>query len=82
MRAGAARLVVMVLRHVEFFGQVALCAQRVALGTQLGAVRVVAVRAGDPRSIHPALQKRAVFVDLTVDLPVGVKRPGSRSAGR
>ena len=70
--AGAARLVVMVLRHVEFCRHVALTAQRVAVRMQLGAMRVVAIGAGDARVIHAALQERAVFVDFAVDLPVGV----------
>jgi hypothetical protein len=47
-RAGTAGPVMMVRRHVEFLGQVALGAQRIAFGAQLGAVRVVAIRAGDP----------------------------------
>ena len=70
--AGAAWLVVMVLGYIKFCRQVALTAQRISVGTQLRAVRVVAVRAGDARVKHAALQERAVFVDLAVDLPVGV----------
>mgnify|MGYP003694035785 CR=1 FL=1 len=76
LRAGAAGQVVMVRRHVELFRQVALRAERIALGSQLRAVRVVAVRAGDPGGMHAALQERAVFVDLAVDLPVGVIETG------
>jgi hypothetical protein len=76
LRADAAGLVMMVSRHVEFFGQMALRTERIALGLRPGAMRVVAVRAGDASGMHPALQKRAVFVDLTVDLPVGVIETG------
>jgi hypothetical protein len=72
LRGGAARLVVMVLGRVEFRGHVALGAQRIAAGAQLRAARVVAIGAGDPGVRHAALQERAVFVDLAVDLPVGV----------
>jgi hypothetical protein len=74
--AGTARLAVMMRRHVEFFRHVALRAERIAGGTQLGAVRVVAVRAGDPGSVHAALQKRAVSVNLAVDLAVRIVKTG------
>ena len=53
-------------------GQMALAADRVALGAQLQAVRLVAVGAGHPGRVHPALQERAVVEDLAVDLAVGV----------
>ena len=76
LRAGAAGLVMMMRRHVEFFRQMALRAERIALGPQLRAVRVMTVRAGDPGGMHAALQERAVFVDLAVDLPVSVIKAG------
>ena len=44
LAAGLARRVVVVLGHVERAGQVALAADGVALGAQLQAVRLVAVR--------------------------------------
>jgi hypothetical protein len=72
LRAGAAGLVVMVLRLVEFSRHVALRTESIALGAQLGAMRVVTVGAGDPGGMHAALHERAVFVDLAVDPPVGV----------
>ena len=50
LRAGAARLVVVMLGDVELRRHVALRAQRVALGAQRQAVRIVAVRAGDART--------------------------------
>jgi hypothetical protein len=73
--AGAANLVMVVLGHIEFCRHMALAAQCVALGAQFQAVRVVAIGAGDACVIHAALHKRAVFVNLAVDLPVGVIEP-------
>ncbi len=70
--AGAAGLVVDMGRHVELRRQMALGAQRVALGAQLQAVRLVAVGAGDTCGVHAALQERAIFEDLAVDLSVRV----------
>jgi hypothetical protein len=51
---------------------VALRAERVALGSQLQAVGIVAIAAADAGPNHPALQKRAIDVDLAPDLAVGV----------
>ena len=48
------------------------CAESVALGSQLQAVRVVAIAARDPGPVHLALQERAIDVDLILDLTVGV----------
>jgi hypothetical protein len=76
LRAGAPGLVMMVPGDIEFRRHVALRTESVPFGTQLGAVRVVAVRAGDSGGMHPALQERAVFVDLAVDLLVGVIETG------
>ena len=50
----------------------ALRTQPVALRPQIEAMRLVAVRAGYPGAEHPALQERAVFEHLTVDLAVSV----------
>ena len=72
LRAGAAGRMMMMRSDVELFRQVALGAQSIALGTQLCGVRFMTVRAGDPGGMHAALQERAVFVHLAVDLPVGV----------
>src|SRR6202023_4005906 len=76
LRAGAAELVMVMLGRLEPCREMALRAQAVPLGVQLDAVRVVAVRAGDPGGMHPALQERAVFIDLAVDLPIGVIETG------
>ena len=64
-------------------GSVAVRAQRVA--GRAAAWRLcglVAVRAGDALGVHPALQERAVLVDLVLDLAVRVVEARSRSAGR
>ena len=44
-------------------------------GAQLGAVRVVAIAAGDTRREHLALLERSVVVDLVEHLPVGLIQP-------
>jgi hypothetical protein len=72
LRAGAVGPVMVMLGHVEFRGQVALSAERVALGAQRQAVRVVTVRACDAGVLHAALNKGAVFEHLAVDLAVGM----------
>ena len=82
LRTSTAGLVVMVRRHVELFRQVTLRTERIALRPQLRAVRVVTVRAGDPGGMHAALQERAVFVDLAVDLPVGMIETWSEQCRR
>ncbi|MGZ9112519.1 MAG: hypothetical protein ACXW3X_15970 [Rhodoplanes sp.] len=53
----------------------ALQARVVAGIPQLGAVRVVAIAAGDARSKHFALLERAVIVDFVALLAVGVIEP-------
>ena len=40
------------------------------------AMGFMAVRAGDPRAMHPALDERSPLVDLPEDLPVRVIEPG------
>ena len=56
-------------------GGVALQADAVAGRAQLGAVRLVAIAAGDAGREHLALLERAVIVDLVEHLPVGVIEP-------
>ena len=56
--------------------RMALGADRVALGAQLGRVRIVAVRAADAARVHPRLQERAELVVLVEDLAVRVVKPG------
>ena len=75
-------LVEVVLRVVVARGQVALRADRVALGAQRAAVRVVAVAAGHARAVHPALQERAPDVDLVALLAVGVVQAGREQRRR
>ena len=47
------------------------CRQTPSPGTELGAVRIVTVAAGDALGEHLALLERAVVVDLILHLPVG-----------
>ena len=55
--------------------------QGVALGAGPQGVGLVAVRAGHPCPLHPALEERAVLVDLAEDLAVGVvERLGQKGA--
>ncbi len=56
-------------------GEMALRADRVALGLLLQAVRVVTVRAGHAGCMHLALEERAVVVDLVLHLPVRPVQP-------
>ena len=64
------------------FGGVALQADAIAGKAQLGAVRVVAVAAGDAGREHLALLERAVIVDLVEHLPVGgIEARGKRRDG-
>ena len=55
-----------------FVGRVALQADAVAGRAQLGAMRLVAIAAGDAGREHLALLERAVVVDLVEHLPVGM----------
>src|SRR5262249_38604751 len=68
--AGAAGRVMMVCRVVELRRLVTLSANRVALGAQLAAVRLMAIAAGDTGRVHAALQERAPVVDLAALLSV------------
>ena len=54
-----------------FVGGVALQADAVARQFELGAVRIVAVAAGDAFGEHLALLERPVIVDFVLHLPVG-----------
>src|SRR5688572_4060929 len=58
--------------RLEARGLVAAHAKRVALGVELAGMRIVAVGAAHARLIHTALQERAPFVHLALDLTVGV----------
>ena len=60
----------MMLGSVEMCRLMALRAQRIAGRAQLRAMRLVTIRAGHSRGIHPALQERAVFVDLIAHLAI------------
>ncbi len=76
LRARAARLVMGVGGDVELGWQMALRAKRIAFGPQGEAMRLMAVRAGDAGMMHAALQERAIFEHLAVDLPVGMIEAG------
>ena len=64
-----------VSRRIELAARVAARTQRVAGGVQLQRVRVVAIAAGHALAVHPALEERAVHVDLVEDLAVVVVEP-------
>ncbi len=53
-------------------GGVTLQADAIGRSAELGAVRLVAIAAGDTRREHLALLERAVVVDLVQHLPVGL----------
>ena len=79
-RAGERRigaLVVVMRRGRVLVGRMALQADAVARKPQLGAVRLVAVAAGDAGREHLALLERAVVVDLVEHLPVGMVEPAA-----
>src|SRR5262249_30512889 len=59
-----------------------LHAHAIAFFAQARAVRLVAVAAGDPFVIHPALQEGAVLVHLAADLPVGLVEVGLEQRGQ
>ena len=73
LRAGAARLVMGDAPRTSNFAGMWHCAQSALPSARsCRAVRLVAVRAGDAGMVHPALQERAVFEHLAVDLAVGM----------
>ena len=69
--AGRAGLVMRMGGDIELRRLMALQADPVAGRPQARAVRLVAIGAGDAGMVHPALQERAVFIDLVADLAVG-----------
>ena len=70
----------MIMRGASVGVGVALQADLVAGEFQLGAVRVVAIAAGDACCVHLALLERAVIIDLIEHLAVGLVEPlGERS---
>ena len=74
-RAGERRVhrLVAVMRDGRVFvGRVTLQTGAVAGEAQLGAMRIVAIAAGDAGREHLALLERAVIVDLVEHLPVGM----------
>src|SRR3954447_5770147 len=72
-RIGA--LVVVMRRGRVLVGRMALQADAVARKPQAGAVRLVAVAAGDARREHLALLERTVVENLVEHLPVGMVEP-------
>jgi len=76
------RLVMMVGLGVEARREVTLGADGVAGLPQRRAMRVVAVRAGDPRPVHAALEERAPLVDFAEDLAVGMVERGIQQGRR
>ena len=69
-RAGRARAVEVMLRHGVLRRQMALPADAVAGLPKLQRVRLVAIATGDALREHPALEERAVVVDLAAHLAV------------
>ena len=67
VRPGSMKLV---RRRIVLRGM-ALQAKVVAFGSELEAVRFMAVTASYTGAEHPALDERAVFVHFVLDLPVG-----------
>ena len=65
-----------VARRVELRRKVALGTDRIARRAQRRAMGLVAVRAGDPGPLHPALDERSPLVDLAEDLAVRVIETG------
>ncbi len=80
-RSGRTGRVPVMRRGVERGRQVTLRTHGVALGTQLQAVRVVAIRARHTRGVHPALQERAVVVHLVLHLAIGAVQPLGQERG-
>src|SRR5215211_5127975 len=70
-------MVVMRCRRI-LVERMTLQADAVAGNAQLGAVRLVAIAAGDAGREHLALLERAVIVDLVAHLPVGVIEPAGK----
>ena len=76
-------------RQVLGCGRVATNAQQVSFGQRSGGMDVMTIRTSDLLVVHLALDKRAVDIDLVVDLPVDVisgsghsGSPGLRDLGQ
>ena len=82
LRAGAARLVMMMFLDIEFRRQMALRAEPIALRAERQTVRLMAIGAGDASMIHATLDERAVFEHFAVDLPVGMIEAGLKQSGQ
>ena len=72
------RLVAMVRDRGVFVGRVTLQTGRIAGKAQLGAMRIVAIAAGDTGGEHLALLERAVIINLIQQLPIGVIEPAAQ----
>ena len=80
--AGAAWLMMMMFRDIEFRRQMALRAEPIALRAERQTVRLVAIGAGDAGMIHAALDERAIFEHFAVDLPIGMIEAGLEQGGQ
>jgi hypothetical protein len=69
------RLMAAMVRGCILVGGVTSQADAVGSSTKLGAIRLVAIAAGDTSREHLALLERAVIVDLVEHLPVGMVEP-------
>jgi len=74
--------VAVVGRRIEPGREVALGAEAVAGRPKPAGVRLVTVRARDPRAEHPALEERAVLVHFAENLAVGVVQAGAEERRR
>ena len=80
--AGAALLVMVMFRDIEFRWQMALRAKPIALLAERQTVRLMAIGTGDAGMIHAALDERAIFEHFTVDLPIGMIEAGLEQSGQ
>ena len=80
--SGAAWLVMMMFRDIEFRRQVALRAEPIALLAERQTVRLMAIGAGDAGMIHAALDERAIFEHFAIDLPIGMIEAGLDQCGQ
>jgi hypothetical protein len=78
--AGAALLVMVMFRDIEFRWQMALRA-KLALLAERQTVRLMAIGTGDAGMIHAALDERTIFKHLAVDLPIGMIEPRLKQRG-
>ena len=82
LRAGAALRVMMMFRDIEFRRQMALRAETIALLAERQTVRLMAIGTGDADVIHPALDERAIFEHLAIDLPIRMIEAGLEQCGQ